>query len=46
MSFTVNTMPSQAGKTFIVTGANAGLGYETAKALAQKDATVVLDTMR
>lgn len=42
MSFTADSMPSQAGKTFIVTGANAGLGYQTALALAKKEATVVL----
>lgn len=35
-------MPDQTGRTAIVTGANAGLGYETAKALAAKGAKVVL----
>ncbi len=35
-------MPNQQGKIFIVTGANAGLGYETTKGLAQQKATVIL----
>lgn len=34
MGWTANDMPSQAGKTAIVTGSNSGLGYETALALA------------
>lgn len=41
-AFDINTIPSQKGKTAIVTGSNIGLGYETALALAQKDMTVVL----
>lgn len=33
---------SLKGKIFIITGANTGLGYETAKALAARGATVIL----
>ena len=40
--WTEKDIPSQAGKTSIVTGANTGIGYETAGALAQKEATVIL----
>lgn len=40
--FNVSDIPSQKGKTAIVTGASAGLGFETALALAEKGATVVL----
>ena len=35
-------MPSQAGKIAVVTGANSGLGYETALGLAKKDVEVIL----
>ncbi len=40
--FKLSEMPSQKGKVSIVTGANVGLGYETALGLAKKDCTVVL----
>lgn len=33
---------SLAGKVFIVTGANTGLGFETTKALALRNATVIM----
>jgi len=42
MKWTTDNMPSQAGKTAIVTGANSGIGYETAKALTAKSADVIL----
>jgi NAD(P)-dependent dehydrogenase (short-subunit alcohol dehydrogenase family) len=35
-------IPDQTGRVAVVTGANTGLGFETAKALAAKHATVVL----
>src|SRR5207302_4760593 len=35
-------IPSQLGKTAVVTGATGGLGYETALALAKAGAEVVL----
>lgn len=38
----MESVPSQKGKVAIVTGANAGLGYETALALAKKDAKVIM----
>lgn len=42
MAWTTRDMPSQAGKLAIVTGANAGLGYETALALAAAGAEVIV----
>lgn len=35
-------IPDQRGRTAVITGANTGIGYETAKVLAQHGATVVL----
>ena len=41
-NWTTADIPDQTGRTAVITGANTGLGYETAAALAAKGADVVL----
>ncbi|CAN7570296.1 MULTISPECIES: oxidoreductase [unclassified Variovorax] len=40
--FTEADVPDQSGKSFIVTGANAGVGFEVSRALAARGARVLL----
>lgn len=42
MAWKPDQIADQRGRTFVVTGANGGLGAETTKVLARKGATVVL----
>jgi NAD(P)-dependent dehydrogenase (short-subunit alcohol dehydrogenase family) len=41
-AWTRKDMPDQTGRIAVVTGANSGIGYETARALAQVGATVIM----
>lgn len=40
--WTVNNIPDQKGRVTIVTGSSSGIGYESARALANKDAKVII----
>ncbi len=42
MTWNPRSLPNQTGKTFVVTGANAGLGYFTSEQLAGAGAHVIL----
>ena len=41
-NWTAENIPDLTGKIAVVTGANSGIGYETARALARKGAAVIL----
>ncbi len=41
-NWNIDQVPAQSGKVAVITGANSGIGYETALGLAKKDVEVIL----
>lgn len=41
MAWTAQDIPDQTGRTFVITGASSGLGFEATRALLRKGATVI-----
>jgi NAD(P)-dependent dehydrogenase (short-subunit alcohol dehydrogenase family) len=41
-NWTANDIPKQAGRTFVITGANSGLGYIMSLELARRGAHVIM----
>ena len=41
-NWTAENIPNQKGKVAIVTGSSSGIGYEAARVLAEKEATVII----
>ena len=42
MVWSIDLIPDQKGRIALITGANSGLGFDTAQALLEKNATVIL----
>ena len=42
MAWTVAAVPDQTGRTFVVTGANTGLGLEVTSVLVRRGARVIM----
>ena len=42
MDWSIDSIPEQNGRIALITGANSGLGFDTAQALLEKNATVIL----
>ena len=42
MQWTKDDIPDLSGKTIVITGANSGIGYETARTCAERGAHTIL----